>query len=223
MLNPAASEPSATGDAGRCLAFAGILQALSLVRDSAYGRALDTRAFESSLHSVFKLDAPSVEAIYGGARNVRSGLRLMLDQLGAGGATPDIELSRYLVMLLLLERKLRRRPDLLDALRIGVSDNQRQLEHFAIDHPNVLAGLDSLYSSTISGLSPRIMVKGDPILLADPKNAHKIRALLLAAMRSAVLWRQLGGSRLKLLFSRRRLIADARAWLARIDADPADT
>ena len=37
-------------------------------------------------------------------------------------------------------------------------------------------------------------------------NAARIRALLLAGIRSARLWRQLGGSRWQMVFSRRRLL-----------------
>jgi high frequency lysogenization protein len=45
-------------------------------------------------------------------------------------------------------------------------------------------------------LSPRIMVNGDPAHLNNPENANRIRALLLAGIRAAMLWRQSGGGRL---------------------------
>ena len=40
-----------------------------------------------------------------------------------------------------------------------------------------------------------------------------IRALLLAGMRSAVLWRQLGGNRLKLLWTRKHIVQYAQGLL----------
>ncbi len=43
--------------------------------------------------------------------------------------------------------------------------------------------------------------------LQQTDNAAKIRALLLAGIRSARLWRQLGGHRWQLIFSRRKLLA----------------
>ena len=64
--------------------------------------------------------------------------------------------------------------------------------------------------STVSTLQPRVMVNGDPARLADGAIANQIRALLLAGMRSAVLWRQCGGTRLGLLFGRRKLATLAR-------------
>jgi high frequency lysogenization protein len=211
MLN-AAHSSLGSRTAGRCLAFAGMCQALKMVQDTAYGRAIDADAFEASLRSLFLFDAESVEAVYGGRRGVRAGLTLILEQLGATRLRPDVELGRYLVTLLVLERRLDQR--MLKSLRTGLENLREQVERSGIDHPDVVAGIARLYAETISTLQPRVMVHGDPLHIAEPSTAHKIRALLLAAVRSAVLWRQLGGSRFKLLFSRRHLVADARAWLA---------
>ena len=41
----------------------------------------------------------------------------------------------------------------------------------------------------------------------------EIRAILLAAVRSAVLWRQLGGSYLDFLLSRKAMLEAAEEWL----------
>src|SRR3569623_1381139 len=50
-------------------------------------------------------------------------------------------------------------------------------------------------------------------LLSLPDVANKVRTLLLAAIRSAVLWRQCGGNRWQLIFGRRKIIDTARALL----------
>jgi high frequency lysogenization protein len=57
------------------------------------------------------------------------------------------------------------------------------------------------------------MVAGEQRHLSDPENADRIRAVLLAGIRSAVLWRQCGGVRWKLLFHRGRLQQEARRLL----------
>lgn len=193
----------------RTLAFAGILQALQLVQQTAHGKPYDVDALQATLHSVAMLDSESVEAVFNGAEGVRAGLRLLQKQLLGDKQKPGTELSRYLVILLHLERKLSKRADLLERLRIGIEQVQRQSEHYDLTHANVLAGLANTYSDTISTLSPRIMVNGDPSRLQDPTVANQIRALLLAAMRSAVLWRQCGGTRLGLLLRRRKMTATA--------------
>jgi len=197
-------------DTDRTLAFAGMLQALQLVQSTAYGRPYDADAFQASLHSLLAIDAPSVVDVYGGVSGVRRGVRLVQSQLLNERRKPDLELTRYTITLLHLERKLTRRSDLLDRLRQGVEQAQHQVEHFGIGHANVLASLAETYMSTVSTLQPRIMVSGDPARLADAAIANQIRALLLAGMRSAVLWRQCGGTRLGLLFGRRKLASLAR-------------
>lgn len=201
-------------DRNRTLAFAGMLQALHLVQQTAYGKPCDLDAMQASLRSVLALDSASVESIYGGVDGVRAGLRLTRTQLFGNGQRPDPELARYLVVLLHLERKLSRRSELLEQLRTGIEGARRQVEHFDVTHPNVVAGLAGAYSETISTLNPRIMVNGDPARLNDTQVANQIRALLLAAMRSAVLWRQCGGTRLGLLLGRRKL-ADIASELLR--------
>ena len=73
-------------------------------------------------------------------------------------------------------------------------------------HPDVLAALGGLYADTISHLRPRIMVQGNPHYLGQAGVVSEIRALLLAAVRSAMLWRQLGGSQWQFLFARRAMV-----------------
>lgn len=197
----------------QALAFAGILQALQLVQNTAYGRPCDLGAMQASLRSVLKLDASSVVDVYAGIPSVAAGLRLLQTQLMSRNKKPDMELSRYLVTLLHLERKLSKRPDLLDRIRAGVERAQQQAQHFDISHASVLANLAETYSATLSTLQPRILVNGNPSRLADTAAANQIRALLLAAMRSAVLWRQCGGSRTGLLFGRKKLIGAAAQLL----------
>jgi high frequency lysogenization protein len=201
---------SSKTDTDRTLAFAGILQALQLVQSSAYGRPYDADAFQASLKSILALDAGGVPEVYGGIRGVQKGLRLVQAQLMNDKHKPDVELTRYAITLLHLERKLSKRSDLLDRLRAGIEQAQHQVEHLGISHPNVLASFAETYRQTVSTLQPRIMVNGDPARLADTAIANQIRALLLAAMRSAVLWRQCRGTRLGLVFGRKKLAILAR-------------
>jgi high frequency lysogenization protein len=200
-------------DHERALAFAGILQALQLVQSTAYGKPYDVQAFQASLNSILLIDADTVEEVYGGVAGVRGGLRLLKTQLMSQQQKPDGELSRYLVVLLHLERKLSKRSDLLNKLTEGIERAQQQLAHFDISHGNIVASLAETYAQTVSTLQPRIMVKGEPTRLSEAGVANQIRALLLAAMRSAVLWRQCGGTRLGLLLGRRKLVRAAEFLL----------
>ena len=98
---------------------------------------------------------------------------------------------------------------------IGIELASSQVEYFGSEtHENVIGRLADLYQQTISNLKPKIMVKGDAGLLQRPENANLIRALLLAGIRSAVMWRQCGGSRWNFIFRRKKILAICRQLLS---------
>jgi high frequency lysogenization protein len=195
------------------MALGGLFQAVSLVQQVAREGSVDAAPFEASIASIFRIDAANADAVYGGAAQLERGLRTLCRQLGRDKALQDSELMRYAVSLLFLERQLMRNQRLLDKVRAGVDTATQQSEHFSVTHENVLARLADTYASTVSQLQPRIMVQGKPEYLNTPANANRIRALLLAGMRSAVLWRQLGGNRLRLLWTRKNIVRCAQAML----------
>lgn len=115
--------------------------------------------------------------------------------------------------VLALERKLVRSNSGLGMLAERINQVNRQLHHFAITDEQVVANLASIYSDIISNLGPKIQISGNPVCLQRPIVQHKIRALLLAAIRSAVLWRQLGGKRRHLVFARKAIVDTAKKSL----------
>jgi high frequency lysogenization protein len=186
------------------IALAGIAQAVTLVDQLATTGTADSASMEASVGSILKIDSDSVTAVYGGL----SGIKLGLEQLQAqmtGYRVPNPQQARYAASLVFLENQLSRRQDMLKTIQTGIIRAQNQVEHFGLLHENVFANLGDLYHSTISTLQPRVMVNGDPDYLAKPEIANKIRALLLAGIRSAILWKQCGGSRWKFLFYRKKI------------------
>jgi high frequency lysogenization protein len=176
----------------RVLALAGLLQALSAVRQIAHEGRADAELVQPCLDSVFRLDAENVEAVYGRAQLLKPGLECLLRQINGQGR--DVAISRMAATVLHLERQLIRQPKMLDALRQGIESIERQREHFGSEHGSVSQRLADLYADTLSQLKPRVMVQGNPLQLAQSGVVAQIRGALLAAVRSAVLWRQLGGS-----------------------------
>jgi high frequency lysogenization protein len=59
-------------------------------------------------------------------------------------------------------------------------------------------------------------VAGDPEILKRTDTQHRVRAILLAGVRAAVLWRQLGGKRRHILFSRQQILDSAEHTLNNI-------
>jgi high frequency lysogenization protein len=191
------------------IALAGLSQAVQLVRDIAREGSADPDDLEALIASLLRINADSVPEVYGGLKRIETGLRLLERQLGPPESV-DTELARYAAALLHLEGKYRGQPAMCKAVRAGLERATAQAAHFGAVHENVLAGLADLYQNSISQLSPRIVVVGEQVYLENPANANKIRALLLAGIRSAWLWRQCGGSRLGFLLNRRKLREEAR-------------
>lgn len=198
-------------DHDRVIALAGAMQAADLARGIARRGQANQDDIETCLASLIRIDAPSSADIYGGVARLRSGLRLLEQQLNN---PRDMELTRYVIALMRLERQLSRRDDLLRLIRAGIEDIIQNLAHFPLDHGNTIASFADLYLKTLSTLSPRIMVSGDPVHLNNPANTNRIRALLLAGVRAAILWRQSGGGRLTLLLRRNPLLRETRLLLA---------
>lgn len=198
-------------DHDRVIALAALLQATSQVRKTAHTGQIDSAELETCINSVFRIDADNAEEIYGGTSRLRSGLQLLAQQLRQ---PQDLEITRYSIALIVLARKLSRKPDLLQRIREGVESTADKLQYFSPTHENIIASLAAVYASTISTLAPRIMVNGDRHHLNQKENADRIRALLLAGIRAAVLWRQSGGGRLTLLLRRKSLLKETQRMLS---------
>lgn len=201
----------------RVIALAGVLQACRLVRDVATNGRCDPACMEASLASVFRIDADSAAHVFGSVAGVRLGLEILHAQFE--GRHRDLALTRLTLGALRLERRLSRNPRMLGELRSGIEGIQRQVDHFGITHGAVQARLAELYVATLSHLRPRVIVHGNPLHLANAQLVEQIRALLLAAVRAAVLWRQVGGSQLRLLLRRREYAMLARGLLSRSTLD----
>jgi high frequency lysogenization protein len=200
----------------RVMALAGLFQAVALVQKTAREGQLEEQPFSASIYSVLQLDAENTEAIFGGYDGIRLGLDVLRQQLNKRKGGRDVEITRYAVSLLFLEKRLAKRPELLQTIRQGIHSTAGQVRFFSLTHETVIARLADIYTQTVSTLSPRILVTGEPRYLQDPANANRIRALLLAGIRSAVLWRQQGGNRLRLLFARAQILASAETLRAQI-------
>jgi high frequency lysogenization protein len=197
----------------RVLALAGVFQAASLVKQLAKTGRMDQAAFLASIQSVFKIDVNSVSEIYEAPEKLTLGLQELIKLFTNNRLPKDPEIARYAFSLLHLEKKLSKNTAMLAQIRKGIERAATQATHFSPTHENVMANLASLYTDTLSTFSFRIQVSGDPLYLDQTYHVNKVRALLLAGVRSAVLWQQLGGRRWQLLMSRSSILETANEWL----------
>ncbi len=189
------------------IALAGIFQATNTVYQLAHQGVCNQRAFDDSIQSTIFVDADTVAAIFNNYLGIRTGLTVLREQILSHSAQRNPELSSYAITIMHLESRLRSNPPTLERLRQGIINLQSQFDLNGMSD-SIIVSMADLYRDTISQLSPRIMVNGESSHLSNENTASKIRATLLAAMRSAVLWRQCGGTRLKLLFKRNRYLEE---------------
>ncbi len=199
----------------RTIALAAVVQCAALVQQLARQGTADAAALRSVIQSALIEDADVTEGFYGGVAGVTLGLQLIRDKLTRRGDKKDMEVARYVVALMQLEARLAKSPQVIDRIARGIDVAKSKAEYFQPEHPEdaahaeVLSSLADLYRETLSNLSPRIIVNGDPEQLKKTAVVSQIRATLLAGVRAAVLWRQVGGRRWQVLFRRRRYVNNA--------------
>lgn len=190
-------------------ALAAVFQAATLVDKIARTGQASDADISCLLGSLLVRDPKSTLDVYGGDDiNLREGYRALVSALERNPASLQREPLRYALSLLGLERQLSKREDMLQIIGTRLDQVQQQVGHFGLTHENVIASCGALYQDTISTFRQRIQVHGDMRFLQQPNNAAKIRALLLTGIRSALLWRQLGGHRWQLVFSRSKLLKE---------------
>ena len=197
----------------RTLALAGVFQATELVRQAAHHGTWSGYAASSCLHSLFQLEAESIAEIYGGAAKMRLGVETMLAVLQGDNRYADS--LRYTVGLLQVEKKFRRSGKLQETVGKQLQEISGEGLDFEQHEREDLQAHDisELYSNTVSKLSPRIVVNGKPQYLKNDRTVDWVRTLLMAGLRSATLWNQLGGGRFELMFGRKKIIQEAELLL----------
>lgn len=191
------------------LALSAVFQAASLVDKLARTGQISDAQLGCLLGSLLVRDPKNTLEVYGGDDlNLREGYKALAGALERSPASLQREPLRYALTLLGLERQLAKRDDMLQVIGNRLDQVQNQVEHFGLTHDNVVAACGALYQETLSTFRQRIQVHGDMRFLQQPAVAAKVRALLLTGIRSARLWRQLGGHRWQLVFSRGKLLKE---------------
>ena len=213
----------ATSFTNRTLALAGIFQSAALVHQLATTGNADEEATLSSIESLFTIDADDVPAVFSGTQGVSLGLKTLASFSGKNKSEANLAMLSYVFSLMHLTHKLLRQPALLEQLSQMIEGVQRQKEYFKSmqQEPGINQTLVSrfadIYSETISTLQPRIIVKGNPDFLQQENVVNRIRCLLLAGARAAVLWEQFGGGRIQFLLKRKQFAATAEEILGAVD------
>ena len=189
--------------AKQTLALASIFQSTALVHQLASTGQCDSHTNRASLNSIVS-ESDSVDEIFTSPEDLKIGF----DSLKFLFEKKSIDMHNvmlYATALINLEKKLMKKPDLLNKISNEISLINKQ-EFFDIHHSNSIARLAELYKNTLGSLNPTIMVRGEQIYLTNRHTANHIRALLLAGIRAVSLWKSQGGKTWHLLLNKKKTL-----------------
>jgi len=198
------------------LALAGVFQSAALIEQLAYKGELNQAAYDCSFDSLFTFDAPTAVDVFGDLAGLSRGLRAAALYLGGENQQSAKNVAYYVLSMLKISLRLKRNQKMANAIQTGLQTIATQSSDFELSRSSITSKIDGLYQDTVSTINPRVMVRGEQNYLSNPDNAGKIRVLLLAGIRAAVLWHQLGGSKWKLMISRKNYVRSANQILMRL-------
>lgn len=199
------------------LALAGIAQAAFLVDQLAQHGLAAQDKLSTCLESLFITNPASTVEVYGDVDKLKMGLQVLEEIfITKESSLKSPELMRYLIGLIYLEVRLGKQQDMLGNIAKGIASAEQENKDSSMqlaENPDIINQLARLYQETISTLSFRIQVSGKPQYLKNTAISNTIRAILLAGIRSAVLWHQLGGRRWHFLLYRGRISKNIQTLL----------
>ena len=202
------------------LALAAVAQCAVLVQDLAGEGKVPNKQLAACVNPLSQMTASSINEVYPELPDLSRGLQILHESFARVRIQEHRDIIQYTLGMLLLRKNLMsdsemqetlgRRLQYLDPfpadempLDLMLQPDENEDYQYS-QQERILEQLGNLYKDTISTLSFRIVIKGKVDNLKNERIANGIRALLLAGIRSAVLWHQLGGRRWQLLFYRKR-------------------
>jgi len=201
---------SAVTEDDRVAALAAMLVCCQGVDQLARTGVVPPGQLRSAMTALLSTDAGEALALYREPEALRAGLDLLEPLLRGERRADTTEVLRYAVGVLHLQRRLLRDGATRGRIYAGIERAAAQARLFSPTHDNVLANLAQCYQDTLGRYRFRIQVRGESGYLSQEAVAARVRCLLFAAIRAAVLWHQLGGRRWQLLLRRGPLLTRIR-------------
>ncbi len=198
------------------LALASMMQCAQLIQQLATTGSINQPAFEASMDTLFQFESASTLGIFGDLSALITGFKAMLSFDKRLETAPDQVVLYYVLSMMKLASKINKNGAVMDKIQKGLENIQQQSQQFDLSINASSHKVDLLYQECISSLKPRIMVQGDQRYLSPADNTSKVRTLLFSGIRAAFLWQQLGGSKWKLLFSKKQYLQQAEDFLKNV-------
>lgn len=189
------------------MALGAATQCTVLIHQLATRGQADEQQLAACLDPLFVINPDSVAEIYPQPVHFSKGLSVLQQIFDSHGLKENAEAARYLLGVLVLQKKFLKINKMQATIgeRLEYIGRSRKDGSLTPMSDQEFAEISRVYQDTLSNLTYRIHVGGNPEYLRQPEVANRIRSLLLAAIRSAVLWHQLGGRRWHLFVYKKRI------------------
>jgi high frequency lysogenization protein len=198
------------------LALAGMFQSAVLIEQLAYKGEVNQAAFDCSVDSLFAFNAENTLEIFGDVFGLNRGMQALTNHLGGRGQASGKNLAYYIMSMMKVSTNLLKDEAMANRLQNELQTIQQQSIDFEMSRNNTINKIDGLYQNTISKAQSKVIIRGEQIYLSNNDTAAKVRTLLLAGIRAAVLWHQLGGSKWKLIISRKKYVESAKRFMSNL-------
>ena len=179
-------------------ALAGLHQACLVVSNLAWRGEYKNQDFDALINCIIDTKSASIENIFISKDCLSIGFKHLKKQIIDDIFTRSSETRRYIASLNKLSDTLMSDNSCINKIQLLLKSFNEKSKSMTIDEKTI--ELSNIYQQTLSKFEPRIVVNGENKFLTDENHSSRIRTALFAGVRSVILWRQLGGSKLKLLF-----------------------
>jgi high frequency lysogenization protein len=124
------------------------------------------------------------------------------------------ETLRYAIGVMHLAKKLQKDKRMLMMIKKRLEITAKQIEHFSITHPNIIASISKIYQDSFGKFFFRINVNGNFEYLKQDQIVYQIRCLLFSGVRSAMLFHQMGGRRYQLILNKKHILEHIKIFSA---------
>lgn len=202
------------------IALAALFQCCTQINRIAHTGYCDEQAVSTVFRALLVTDPKTIDDIYK-ISELKTGFRGLIEGFSAEGITDNSanELVKLAMQVISLTDRIVRNTSLYNRLSNEIDKLKDQIEKAC---PDFLEGKTSvvlskenvekfaqLYQSLISPNFSKLLIFGEERFLSSTENQNRIRALLLAGIRAAVLWNQVGGKKLYLMFRRKEIVSFA--------------
>ena len=188
------------------IALSGIFQSCYLVRNlSRYG-LITEQNLKNNIQILFNQNTENIMDLYGSIESLHQGIDSIKNLLASEHKEKLSETLRYAIGVMHLAKKLQKDKRMLMMIKKRLEITAKQIEHFSITHPNIIASISKIYQDSFGKFFFRINVNGNFEYLKQDQIVYQIRCLLFSGVRSTMLFHQMGGRRYQLILNKKHIL-----------------